>query len=281
MTAGVPYAEVIGDPIAHSKSPLIHRFWLGKLGIEGEYRAVRVEAGGLGAYLAERLGQAQWLGCNVTMPLKIEALALAGDNRSEQAKEAGAANLLLPGRSAVRAENSDVVAVERLLEPHFRAKEDVVVHLIGTGGAAAAAAAAVRRIGPPISLFTYARSKEGALAFRRRVGLEDSLAYCHLLGQSEAWGSPADVVINATPLGMTGQDALAFPLTHFQPGALVFDMIYHPLETELLAEARAQGMRVMDGLQMLVEQAAMSFALFFGHDAPRAHDEELRSLLIA
>jgi shikimate dehydrogenase len=213
------------------------------------------------------------------MPLKIEALALAGDHRPGRAGETGAANLLLPGGATVFAENSDVVAVERLLEPHFRANGHIVAHLIGTGGAAAAAAAALRQVGPPVSLFTYARSEESALAFRRRAGLEDSPVYCHVLGESEPWGSFADVVINATPLGMTGQDALAFPLTHFEPGALVFDMVYSPLETDLLAEARARGMRVLDGLHMLVEQAAMSFAMFFSHDAPREHDEELRKLL--
>lgn len=279
MTSDVPFAEVVGDPIGHSKSPLIHRFWLEKLGLDGDYRAVRVGKGELGDYLAERLGQEHWRGCNVTMPLKLEALALAGDSRLNRAQEAGAANLLLPSGAAIQADNSDVVAVERLLAPHFREHENVVVHLIGTGGAAAAAVAALARVGPPINLFTYARSEESALAFRRRVGLEDSPLACHVLGEGAPWGRRADVVINATPLGMTAREPLLFPLDGFEEGALIFDMVYDPLETKLLRKARQRSLRIVDGLQMLVEQAAVSFGLFFGAEAPRAHDGELRRVL--
>lgn len=281
MTSPVPYAEVIGDPIGHSKSPLIHRFWLEQLGIEGDYRACQVKRGDLAAYLAERVHDPLWRGCNVTMPLKREALAAAGQ-REKRAEEAGAANLLLPSPDqALVADNSDVIAIERLLQPHLAKGGEVVIHLIGTGGAAAAAAAAVRHIGVPLNIFSYARSEESALAFRASAGLEPSPLLCHVLGEGRPWGTGADVVINATPLGMRGQPPLSFPLADFAPQALVFDMVYDPLETPLLAEARSRGLAVLDGLQMLVEQAAHSFRGFFGAEAPRDEDAALRALLTA
>lgn len=282
MTSPYPYAEVIGDPVAHSKSPIIHGFWLEKLGLPGRYDAVRVQAGDVARYLSARLHDERWRGCNVTMPLKREALEAAGHHRVGRAEEVGAANLLLPtGGGEVRADNSDVIAVETLLRPHFSRHPEVVVHLIGSGGAAAAAAAAVKRLGPPVSVFTYARDEERAFHFRERVGLEASLSFCHRLGDTIPWGSAADVVINATPLGMRGHDPLHFPLHDFEAGATLFDVVYDPLETPLLREGQERGMNVIDGLQMLVEQAAHSFACFFGKNAPREHDSELRRLLTA
>jgi shikimate dehydrogenase len=281
MTSGVPYAEVIGDPIAHSKSPLIHRFWLEQLGIKGHYRARQVRRGELASYIAERASDPLWRGCNVTMPLKREALSAAGERR-DRAADAGAANLLLPDQNDVLiADNSDVSAIERLLDPHLASAGEAVVHLIGTGGAAAAAAAAIWRSGRPTNVFTYARSEESALAFREAAGLEPSPLLCHVLGEASPWGSAGDVVINATPLGMRDHPQLPFSLEDFTPGALVFDMVYDPLETPLLAEARSRNMAVIDGLQMLVEQAAYSFSCFFGAEPPRDRDNALRELLTA
>lgn len=281
MTSDIPYAEVIGDPISHSKSPLIHRFWLEQLGIEGDYRATQVRRGELDAYIAERASDPLWRGCNVTMPLKREALAAAAE-RQDRAETAGAANLLLAGSErGLIADNSDVSAVERLLEPHFQSAGEVVVHLIGTGGAAAAAAAAIRRIGGPVNIFSYARSEESAVAFREAAGLDPSPLLCHVLGEAAPWGSAADIVINATPLGMRNHLPLPFSLADFATGALVFDMVYDPLETPLLGEAQSRNMAVIDGLQMLVEQAAYSFSCFFGAEAPRDRDSALRELLTA
>ncbi|MEO7410057.1 MAG: shikimate dehydrogenase, partial [Sphingomicrobium sp.] len=116
MTSSVPYAEVIGDPIVQSKSPAIHKFWLAALGMEGDYRAVRVNRGELPDYLARRRADPAWRGCNVTMPLKLDALLLA-DAPSDRATAAGAANLLVHRDDGLLAANTDVGAIQGLLAP--------------------------------------------------------------------------------------------------------------------------------------------------------------------
>ena len=133
MTSALPYAEVIGDPIAQSKSPAIHRFWLDALAIEGEYRATQVMRADFKAYLALRRADPAWRGCNVTMPLKLDAL-LAADDASDSATAAGAANLLTFRDGKLVAANTDVDAVRDLVSPLARDS----VTILGNGGAARA-----------------------------------------------------------------------------------------------------------------------------------------------
>ena len=160
-----PYAEVVGDPIAQSRSPQIHTFWLKALGIEGAYRAHRVTRAELPDYLAKRRADPAWRGCNVTMPLKLDALMLA-DDPTDRATAAGAANLLVHRDGKLIAANSDVGAVRDLVAPLVTAGEATLITLLGNGGAARAVLLALRLLGAgPVAL--QARRREVLFELRQ------------------------------------------------------------------------------------------------------------------
>jgi shikimate dehydrogenase len=274
----LPYAEVIGDPIYQSKSPIIHNFWLGKLGIEAEYKATRVRADGLANYLADRRADPQWRGCNVTIPHKQTALTLV-DSALRTARRVGAVNCIYRSAKGLVGENSDVDGVLESLDATAMHRDTGIVCMIGAGGAARAALHAVDTAGWR-ELRLLVRRPERAEALLAEFDMEGTI---YKFADAEAAMRGANTVINASPLGMIGQQRMQFalldavPLT--APDALVFDMVYNPLETELLAEARGLGRRAVDGLTMLIGQADLAFQLFFGVSAPRQFDAELRALL--
>ena len=258
-----PYAEVIGDPIAHSRSPEIHAFWLEALGIAGEYRRHRVARAEVAAYVAACRADPAWRGANVTMPLKLDALELA-DEASDRAIAAGAANLLIPRDGRIHAANTDVRAVQTLVERHAPVAS---VTVLGNGGAARAALVALRLAGI------------GAV----RIGARDLGAAQKLTVEFHLPAPPVPLtdpiesqgLINATPLGMAGRDCLNCDLTRMPADGFVLDMVSVPAETPLIAAARARGLAAITGLEMLVEQAASSFRLMFGTAPPRERDAEL------
>lgn len=260
-----PYAEVIGDPIAHSKSPLIHNFWLEKLGIDAEYRKTHVRPDELADYFTQRRGDAEWRGCSVTIPHK-QAVQTHLNGLDPAAQSIGAVNCIVADATGLNGYNTDVAGItEPLRAAGFSGKSAV---LIGAGGAALAALAAFRDL--RITHVTVAnRSLDKARAIHPQVVGIDELR------------PSADLLFNATSLGMIGQPPLDLDLTAMPDTGIVFDAVYAPLETPLLATARARGLRTIDGLQMLVGQAAAAFELFFGQPAPRQHDAELRALLTA
>lgn len=264
---GVPYAEVIGDPITHSKSPLIHGFWLEQLGIQGEYRALRVGREELPAYFEARRQDPDWRGCNVTMPLKEDAFALL--HVEPISRRIGAVNTVMPGEGELIATNTDWIGVNLSLDTYRLAPKRVVI--IGTGGAARAALADMRlQKVPHVIMITRSPDKAGAL-----------LDLFELEGEILPLGAApeADLLINASPLGMKGFPELELDLSLMAEGATVLDMVYDPLETPLLQAAGARGLKAIDGLSMLINQAAMAFTYFF-KDAPEPADSaELRRLL--
>lgn len=275
---GIPYAEVIGDPIEHSRSPAIHGFWIEKLGIEAEYRLAHVRADQLSAYFHTRQADLLWRGCNVTIPHKESVLRLLGSTEPG-IRRLGAANCVFRPRHEERLAltNTDVDGI--LEAVGGKAIRGAEVCLIGAGGAARGAlqlmatndAKAVRMI---------VRDKEKGDRLRAEFGLEGrSFGF----GESMRAMLGATLVINASPLGMVGQEpmppALIENLSMARPDAVVFDMVYAPLETELLTVAERTGRDARDGLAMLIGQAAFAFSRFFGERAPRQHDEELRALL--
>ena len=269
---GRPYAEVIGDPIAHSKSPLIHNFWLGKLGIDAEYRACHVRPDELADYFTRRRGDAEWRGCNVTIPHKESCLALL-DGVHRTARKIGAVNTITKGRDGgLHGRNTDVDGIWRTLDGMVSRYEKQVV-IIGAGGAARAMCAAIAPLNPA-RVTIVNRSPDKAKVLLDRF---------NLIGEVGNFGSlpPVDLVVNASPLGMIGKPPLPVSLDQQCPETFVFDMVYAPQETELLTEARARGLRVANGLTMLVEQAAAAFGSFFESSAPREYDAELRTLLTA
>ncbi len=273
---GVPYAEVIGDPVAHSKSPLIHEFWLSKLGAEGSYRAVPVPPENLGAYFANRRQDPDWRGCNVTMPLKQRVLDRV-DRLDEHARRAGASNCVLRSPDGLIATNTDIFALRTTAPGTARfAKRPIV--LIGSGGAARAVLATAAELGAG-RVTMLARNPAGAKEIARDYGFDPlSLPLDGLPELPEA-----RLLVNASPIGMRGQpdfrQALLSTLELYPADATVFDMVYAPLETSLLKAARRFGLEAVSGLDMLVGQARRSFELFFGSRPPTEHDPELMELL--
>ncbi|HEY0043134.1 MAG TPA: shikimate dehydrogenase [Allosphingosinicella sp.] len=280
----IPYAEVIGDPIAQSKSPLIHKHWLHALGLQGDYRRAHVPADALAAYFAERRADPDWRGCNVTIPHK-QSVAPFLDRIDPAAQQIGAINTIVREGDALVGYNSDAPGFLEPLRP-FLAQRHLfrLARIIGTGGAARAVAHALW--GEGFTLVIIARDPAKAEALRA----EFDPAHTHV-GALQALAEPTDfafddrqgildLVVNTTSLGMTGQPPLQLDFSHVPPGALVYDIVYAPLETPLLAAARARGLPTVDGLEMLVGQAAIAFQKFFGSHAPRAHDAELRALLL-
>jgi shikimate dehydrogenase len=284
---GRPYAEVIGDPIAHSKSPLIHNFWLAKLGIDAEYRKTHVRADGLQAYLAQRRNDPLWRGCNVTMPHKT-AVFHAIEDRDQLSSTLAAANTVArTSETGLRAYNTDVAGVSEPLTSIAPGAERFTscVQIFGAGGAARAAVLGAKAAGYTDFAF-YNRTEALAKEMARFAGVPEQFgASLASLGSQSATvlNAPAQgaIIINATSMGMLGQPPLPIDLSDCPPGTIVFDMVYAPLETPLLAAARLRGLRTIEGLQMLVAQAAAAFELFFGEPAPREHDAELHAVLTA
>ena len=263
----LPYAEVIGDPIDHSLSPLIHSFWLDLLGLKARYGRRRVTRAEFSAYLTEKRSDPDWRGSNVTMPLKLDAVALA-DRAADWAVAAGAANVLMMREGKLVAANTDVGAIATLLSRLHQAGARMgSVILLGNGGAARAALVALKLLG-----INNVRIQARDLAEATKLAVEFGLE-----AEPELFTAPiaSDGLINATPLGMADRDCLNCDLVRMPTGGWVFDMVYDPVETSLMGGARARGLQTVDGLQMLVEQAAASFKLFFGQDAPRDRDIEL------
>ena len=280
-----PYAEVIGDPIAQSKSPAIHGLWLAKLGIEADYRTCHVTAGGLADYLLSRRADSAWRGCNVTMPHKQAVIPLL-DRVDPLAARIGAVNTIV--RSAdgsLTGYNTDAGGFleplrDELAETHYFR----MARIMGTGGAARAIIAALADVG--FTLVVAGRDPAKARALLDELapaGEHHAIDLAHFADPTDFAFDDRDgcldLVINASSLGMTGQPPLAFDWTHAPPRSIAYDIVTVPLETAFLRGGRAAGHRVIDGLAMLIGQAAEAFERFYAHSAPRQHDEELRALL--
>ena len=283
MTAA--YAEVIGDPISQSKSPAIHSFWLNMLGIEADYRAAHVTAAGLADYFAARRADPDWRGCNITMPHKQAALAQL-DTVDPQAARIGAVNTVVRGADGgLTGFNTDAPGfLEPLLPLLAETHLYRMARILGAGGAARAIVAALAGAG--FTLVLAARDPAKARAMLDELaprGEHHAVTLDHFATPTDfAFDDRSqllDLVVNASPLGMAGQPPLAFDFSHVPPGSVVYDIVTNPLETPLLAGARARGFETIDGLAMLIGQAAVAFEKFFGQPAPRAHDGELRELL--
>lgn len=280
-----PYAEVIGDPIAHSKSPVIHGHWLRQAGIEGDYRATHVRPDELAGYFAARRKDPAWRGANVTIPHKQAVIPFL-DRLDPAAKKIGAVNTVRREDGKLVGYNTDFNGFleplrPALAQPHlFR-----MARIFGAGGAAKAVAHALWAQG--FTIVVAARDLDQARALRATFEPDETLIapLGHFAEPTDfAWddrGGVFDLVVNTTSLGMTGQPPLLVDFSHIPPGATVYDIVYAPLETPLLAEAKARGHRTIDGLAMLIGQAAEAFELLFGIAAPRAADAALREKLVA
>ena len=281
------YVEVIGDPIAQSKSPAIHGLWIEKLGLDAEYRATRVEAAGLEDYLAARREDAAWRGCNVTMPHKQAIMPLL-DRLEPLAKRVGAVNTVVKtpdGRLVGR--NTDVAGfleplAQRLGEQHYFR----MARVLGTGGAARAIVTGLAREGFRIVLAGRNTDKARALLEELDPDGEHHVAPLDHFAQTTDFAFDdregcCDLVVNASPLGMRGQPALAFDWSHAPPGSIAYDIVTDPVATPFLENARAAGFQTIDGFAMLIGQAAAAFEHFFGVAPPREYDSTLHERLAA
>ena len=261
-------AGVVGWPIAHSLSPVLHGHWLKQYGIDGRYERIAIEPGTFPQRM-EKLRAAGYRGVNVTVPYKEEAFHLA-DKVSDEAQIAGAANLLVFNQDGtIRADNTDAFGLAKSLSQaiglgKLHGRKAVV---LGAGGAARAAVLAL--ISPlgatPIHILNRNIDRAHSLArhFSRKA---DSQLF---VGTFDDWpkaARDATLLINATSAGMVGADPLALDLEPLPISAAVCDIVYNPLETDLLRRAKARGHITIDGLGMLMHQAAPSFKAFFGHD---------------
>lgn len=283
-----PYAEVIGDPIAQSKSPAIHNFWSGKLGLDADYRAAHVRAEELADYLHDRRTDEAWRGCNVTMPHKQAIIPHLG-RLDPLAEQIGAVNTVVPeATGSLSGYNTDVAGFLEPLRPLLERQHLFrMARVLGTGGAARAIVAALARRHMVIVLAGRDPAKAQAMLDELGQGGEHhAVDLAHFADPTDFPFDDRegclDLIVNASPLGMAGQPALAFDLSHAPPGSVVYDIVTHPLDTPLLQAARAAGLRTIDGLSMLIGQAAVAFEHFFGVAPPREDgDAELRSLLTA
>lgn len=281
-----PYAEVIGDPIAQSKSPAIHTYWLDRLGLDAAYRARHVAAGELAGYLAARRSDADWRGCNVTMPHKQAVMPLL-DRLDPLAARVGAVNTIVRGADGtLSGHNTDVAGFLEPLRPLLdRPHLFRMARVLGTGGAARAIVVALAAENFVVVLAGRDPAKARALLDELTPpGEHHAIDLAHFADLTDfAFDDRAgclDLIVNASPLGMAGQPALAFDFSHAPPGSVVYDIVTDPLDTPLLQAARAAGFRTIDGLAMLIGQAAAAFGHFFGRPPPRDEgDAQLRALL--
>ncbi len=267
-----PYAEVIGDPIAQSKSPIIHGFWLAALGIDADYRATHVTADALPGYFEHRKADPAWRGCNVTMPHKLSALDHVTDPGDVRGTIGAINTVFRRSDGAVIGTNTDAAGFWAPIDDLDIAGQPVTV--IGAGGAARAVLFALSRMGVgPVTILNRNPLKAAAL-----------LSLFKLKGQAlplAPAAPPSRLLVNTSVLGMAGQPPLDLDLGALDDDSLVYDIVYSPLETNLLKAARKRNLETVDGLAMLIAQAAVAFEILFHVEPPRDNDVELRALLTA
>jgi shikimate dehydrogenase len=257
----IPLAGVIGSPIGHSRSPTLHGYWLRRYGIKGFYIPMDVAQADLREALAT-LPKLGFVGLNVTIPHKETVLSLA-DIVTDRAALIGAANTLIFRKDGkVYADNTDgsgFIANLRQEAPAWVPTAGPAV-VFGAGGAARAIVAALIEVGvPEIRIANRTRARAEALRsdFGAKVHVHDWVQAGNLLDD-------AATVVNTSALGMIGKPEFRVPLDALNPKALVTDLVYTPLRTSLLDQAEQIGCTVVDGLGMLLHQAAPGFERWFG-----------------
>ncbi|MDF0601284.1 shikimate dehydrogenase [Psychromarinibacter sp. C21-152] len=272
----IPLAGVIGSPVAHSKSPVLHAHWLHRYGLQGHYIPMDIAHADLNeaVHLLPRLG---FVGVNVTIPHKELMLSVA-DLVTDRAALIGAANTLIFRHDGkIHADNTDGYGfIENLRQnaPHWNPRGGPAA-VIGAGGAARAVVASLIEAGAPeIRITNRTRTRADALRcdFGNKVTVFEWVQAGNIL-------EDAATVVNTTSLGMVGKPEFRVPLDALAPDAVVNDLVYNPLETTFLRRAADMGCVTVDGLGMLLHQAAPAFERFFGV-RPEV-DEEARQVVLA
>jgi shikimate dehydrogenase len=258
----IPLAAVIGHPIAHSRSPALHGYWLRRYGIKGHYIPMDIAPQDLQQAL-EMLPKMGFVGANVTIPHKETVIKFA-DVVTDRAALIGAANtLIFRADGRLHADNTDgagFIANLRQNAPHWDPTAGPAA-VFGAGGAARAVVAALIEVGvPEIRIVNRTRPRAEALRsdFGAKITVVDWVQAPNML-------EGASTVVNTTSLGMVGKSEFRVPLDALEKTALVTDLVYTPLKTHFLLEAEAMGCTTVDGLGMLLHQAVPGFERWFGH----------------
>ena len=253
-------ACIVGWPVKHSRSPMIHRYWLRQHGLSGDYGQEAVAPENFSGFLT-MLADRGYVGCNVTLPHKEAAFALL-DEVDPAAAALGAANTIWLEEGRLCGSNSDVVGFLSSLDADVPGWADETGHslVLGAGGAARGVvhgllSRGVERV--TVANRSIDRAEAIAVEFGPRVKAAELDAVAHLLPDTE-------LLINTTALGMAGQPPLVLALDGLKAGAIVSDSVYVPLETDLILAARARGHRTVGGLGMLLHQAVPGFERWFG-----------------
>ena len=273
----IPLAGVIGHPIAHSRSPALHGYWLKRYGIRGHYIPLDIAPANL-AQMVRDLPLMGFVGVNITIPHKESILQIA-DVITDRAALIGAANTLIFRKDGrIQADNTDgsgFIANLRQNAPHWDPTIGPAV-VFGAGGAARAVVAALIEVGAPeIRIANRTRPRAEALRsdFGAKLLVSEWTQAANML-------DGAATVVNTTSLGMTGKPDFRVPLDGLRPNTVVTDLVYTPLMTQFLIEAQAKGCTVVDGLGMLLHQAAPGFERWFGH-RPEVDDATRQAVLYA
>ena len=262
-------AGIAGWPVAHSRSPRVHGFWLRRYGIDGAYVPLPIRPGHFDRAM-HGLAAAGFAGANVTIPHKVEAFALC-DEMDDAARRTGAVNTLVFSDGRIKGSNTDEFGFIANLRDHQVDPAAGPALVLGAGGAARAVVAGLAELGAGVTIANRSPARAEALAAQfagvRVVGwhLRSEVLRDHSL------------VVNTTPLGMSGHGALELDLGLSDPALVVADLVYVPLETPLLRAARHRGLRAVDGLGMLLHQARPGFEAWFGVDP--TVDQQLRQFV--
>lgn len=255
LSGSARLAGVIGWPVAHSRSPKIHGAWLERYGIDGAYVPMAVQPGDF-EMVVRGLAAAGFAGVNVTIPHKEAAFGLA-DERDAAVRSCGAVNTLVFRDGRILGSNTDGYGFVANLRAHGVDPAAGPALILGAGGAARAIGASLLAAGAEV-------------VFCNRTKLRAEILAVTVGGTALAWeerelflGNFA-LVVNTTSLGMAGQPVLEMSLARARAALVVADIVYAPLETALLAEARARDLRAVEGLGMLLHQAVPGFAAWFG-----------------
>lgn len=270
----IPRAFVIGHPVAHSRSPMVHSYWLRQYGLNGAYEMRDVLPYQLGEFIRE-LRSKCYAGCNVTIPHKATSIPFL-DKIDATALAMGAVNTIYWDGDSLVGTNADALGFMRNIDERCPGWAVGASHavILGAGGAARAAIYGLLERGFTISIFnrTASRAHELARFFHNRVDVIEQAQLASAL-------TAADLLVNATSAGMVHQPELIIDLSNLKSTSVVYDVVYVPLETKLIMKAKMLGHRTCDGLGMLLHQAVIGFELWFGQKA--LVSSELRELVEA
>ncbi|MBN2334756.1 shikimate dehydrogenase [Candidatus Bathyarchaeota archaeon] len=260
------HCYLIGYPVSHSLSPVMHNAAFKRLGLDITYSLAPVEPGRLGAYVND-LRRDDFLGASVTIPHKVEVIRHL-DTVDATASAIGAVNTIVHGDGRLEGYNTDATGAVKALREEYGELEGAEIVVLGAGGASRAVCYQLSRMDCSLTILNRTADKARRLADSIRDASYARIKCGGLAELGERIGG-ADILVNATPVGMSPEvNASPVPFKLLRPGLFVYDVIYNPLNTKLLIEAQTVGARTLGGARMLVYQGAEAFQMWTGREAP-------------